>query len=240
MTKPAAERPIILKPHEVADILRWGPTQHYMLLRVVTPPAETHYYKQHPAEFHKEFLSAGRAAQSGWIFWTMDVSKEKQPELDEFTRRVYEVGITCPYGVAGDVLWGQETWAAISPDEYERPIAACDIEYRADGERARFPGQWPPEFAHDPERPRWRSPLTMPRWASRIGLEVANSHPRRLHDLAASTIWQLGFRTTEGFRLHWDALHPQYPVSLNPWVWFIVCQVVPLPVVERPPVPEEC
>lgn len=232
------ERPIILKPREVAAILRWGPTQHYTLWRVVTPPAEAHY-KDSPAEFHKEFPSVARAAQDGWIFWTMDVSEEQQPELDEFTRRAYEEGITCPYGVAGDMLWGQETWAAISPDEHERPIAACGIEYRADGEWTRFPGQWPPEFADDPERPHWRSPLTMPRWASRVGLEVVFSYPRRLHDLADTIAWQSGFRAMEGFRLHWDTLHPQFPWSLNPWVWSIVCRVVPLPAVDRPPVPEE-
>lgn len=173
------ERPIILQAHELEFILSQAEGQPVFLTRLVKPPVES-YYKRHPQAFHTDYRSVAGAAQSGWIFWTMEASEVTQAEIGDFTQRVYKEGIPCPYGVAADLLWVKETWAAISPDEFDRPIAACIIEYRADGEWSRFPGQWPPEFAHDPERPRWRSPLVMPRWASRIGLEVVSAFPRRL------------------------------------------------------------
>ena len=232
------ERPIILQRHEARLIVSRAEGQHVFLPRLVRPPADG-YYKRYPQNFHSDFRSVGAAADSGWIFWTMGASGQTQAELDAMTRRIYREGILCPYGMPADLLWGKETWAAISPDEFERPIAACVVEYRADGPPDRFPGQWPPETAADTERPRWRSPLTMPRWASRIGLEVVNAFPRRLQDIDATGAHQAGFLSIDDFRRHWDAMHSAFPWSLNPWAWFLSCVVAPLSPAARPPIEEE-
>ena len=233
------ERPIILRQHEVATLLKLEAGQRFVLWRAVKPPPDP-YYKHRPEQFHQDFFSVASAAQGGWIFWSSPtLTEEQRAALAAFTRRAYDEGIPCPYGDVGDVLWGRETWAAISPDEFWRPIAACDIEYRADGEWSRFPGDWPPEYHDDPERPRWRPPLTMPRWASRIGLLVLSALPERLHDATDELVRFAGFATVEAFRTHWEATNKGLPWSLNPWVWTIVCQRTSLSPVARPVVEED-
>lgn len=94
----------------------------------------------------------------------------------------------CPYGQLGDRLWVRETFGYVSPDEYPRPREKCKIEYRADmppGCTDR-PGQLPEsEAAGDPEAPRWCPSIHMPRWASRILLEVVSVRVERLRDISA-------------------------------------------------------
>lgn len=235
----SVERPIILRQHEIAALLKLQVGQSFMLQRAVKPPPDI-FYRLHPEQFHQDFLSVASAAQGGWIFWSSPAPTEEQrAALAAFTRRAYDEGIPCPYGTPGDVLWGQETWAAVSPDEFERPIAACNIEYRGDGEQSRFPGDWPPDFVNDPERPRWRPPLTMPRWASRIGLLVKDVSPRRLQKMTDTHARLAGFPTVEAYCGKWDAANKRTPWSLNPWVWTIFCWRMSLPPVERPAVEED-
>lgn len=87
-------------------------------------------------------------------------------------------------GVPGDRLWVRETFAFMWPRYCDdgfaydsahpdgRPLRddECTIEYKADTGNPR-PGDWP---AEDAEGPRWRSPATMPRSASRITLEIVH------------------------------------------------------------------
>jgi len=95
--------------------------------------------------------------------------------------------VRCPYGQPGDRLWVRETFGYVSPDEFERPHAECNIEYRANlplGCTDR-PGSWPvDECAGDPERPAWRPSIHMPRAASRILLEIVSVRVERLHDIS--------------------------------------------------------
>src|SRR5690606_21870398 len=74
--------------------------------------------------------------------------------------------IPCPFGKPGDALWGKETWALRSgantmPPQYVVPSRMGYVEpiwYKEDG------------FQTDPNytnqlKGRWRSPVSMPRWA---------------------------------------------------------------------------
>ena len=96
-----------------------------------------------------------------------------------------------PYGQPGDRLWVRETFGYVSPDEHQRPHSECKIEYRADlapGCTDR-PGQWPvDECKGDPERPRWRPSIHMPRAASRILLEIVAVRVERLQDISDADI----------------------------------------------------
>lgn len=96
-----------------------------------------------------------------------------------------------PYGQPGDRLWVRETFGYVSPDEQQRPHSECKIEYRADlapGCTDR-PGQWPiDECKGDPERPRWRPSIHMPRAASRILLEIVSVRVERLQDISDADI----------------------------------------------------
>jgi hypothetical protein len=144
----------------------------------------------------------------------------------------------CPYGQPGDRLWVRETWGAVWPGEFPRPLRECKIEYRADlppGCTDR-PGGWPAEERDDAECPKWRPSLHMPRWASRILLEVTEVRVERLQDISeddarAEGVTALAEPATtrgafrghrDGFAALWEAINgKRAPWASNPWVWVV-------------------
>lgn len=83
--------------------------------------------------------------------------------------------VTCPHGRPGDRLWVREAhwWLKDEPDHscgyYPPKLTAEDVEYRADGDDARKV---------------WRPSIHMPRWASRITLEITGVRVERLQDIS--------------------------------------------------------
>lgn len=84
----------------------------------------------------------------------------------------------CPYGKPGDRLWVRETFATLAPGSYEeespRRSSGQDVRYAANPEDealARCNGQ------------RWRPCIHMPRWASRILLEITAIRVERLQSI---------------------------------------------------------
>jgi len=96
--------------------------------------------------------------------------------------------IECPYGKIGDRLWVRETWM---PGTYGE--VSC-ITYKADNKSIaientmeaadrwvsvrRKEEQWP-----ELKPATWRPSIHMPRWASRIDLEITNVRVERLNDI---------------------------------------------------------
>lgn len=75
-----------------------------------------------------------------------------------------------PYGQPGDRLWVRETWApGPSADEDGMPLFV----YRADGEPPEHVKGW-----------KWRPSIHMPRWASRLTLEITAVRVERLQDIS--------------------------------------------------------
>lgn len=89
----------------------------------------------------------------------------------------------------GDRLWVRETFALIWPGE-SPPERREDnkVEYKADTEAARYPGEWPDDAGDDPDCPRWQSPLHMPRWACRLELELTEVRVQRLQAISCADI----------------------------------------------------
>jgi hypothetical protein len=113
------------------------------------------------------------AAQSGWISWFGQGFGSPEGGA-EFTRKMYQHGFPCPYGAPGDRLWVRETWSA--PDACECS-ETCHVRqhvyYHAndDGyEGARFN--------------RRRPSIHMPRWASRITLEITDVRVQRVQEIS--------------------------------------------------------
>ena len=160
------------------------------------------------------------------------------------------VSMLCPHGERGDQLWVRETFGYVSPDETRRPHSECNIEYRADlplGCTDR-PGQWPAdECVGDPERPRWRPSIHMPRAASRIQLEIVSVRVERLNScseadaIAEGVPGDLGMRGHDDLMVHvvmerlnvsapvaryvllWDSINSERPNNwnCNPYVWVV-------------------
>lgn len=97
-------------------------------------------------------------------------------------------GWVCPYGAPGDRLWVRETWRIwesesfagngepLDPDVFTGQLAACSDEFL----RSR-----PLEFRADSldEGP-WRPAIFMPRWASRLLLEVVEISAQRVQEIS--------------------------------------------------------
>jgi hypothetical protein len=107
----------------------------------------------------------------------------------------------CPYGKPSDRLWVRETWALtgsqadVKLNEYFCPemVLADHMIFRADCD------------GYDNASQSWRPSIYMPRWASRIDLEITGIRVERLTDISnadAISEGALSVRTPE-----WDAKH---------------------------------
>ena len=90
----------------------------------------------------------------------------------EAWRGVQVGSIACPYGQPGDRLWVKETF------QLHTTGAGIRVTYRAGGpDRFVEP---PEEWDGIPDDNHWRPSLFMPRWASRITLEITGVRVERL------------------------------------------------------------
>lgn len=147
-------------------------------------------------------------------------------------------GAVCPYGQKGDRLWVREAWAHDAESleqlrsQVEDPLGFRDGPYyRADG-------------IHENTGLRWRPSIHMPRWASRLTLEVDEVRVERLQDIDAYDAQAEGIRVSccecevcrrsatmcpadesahlMVFSTLWDGLNrKKYPWASNPWVWVL-------------------
>ena len=138
----------------------------------------------------------------------------------------------CPYGQPGDRLWVKETWVwneDLSDPEKSKSPEWCF--YRADGEIG--------SQLEDPEGfTGWRSGRFMPRWASRILLEVTMVGIERLQDISEADaiaegsqtlfaklprpLQQAAWSERQQFQRIWNFINiKKHPWESNPWVWVI-------------------
>jgi hypothetical protein len=147
--------------------------------------------------------------------------------------------VKCPYGQNGDRLWVRETWAHDAESleqlraQVEDPLGFPDGPYY----RAAL-------GIHENTGLRWRPSIHMPRWASRLTLEIDEVRVERLHEIDAHEVRAEGIRVpTCGcevcmrsatmcpadesahlmqFATLWDAINrKKYPWESNPWVWVL-------------------
>lgn len=119
----------------------------------------------------------------------------------------------CPFGQVGDRLWVRETWARYNIDQ-----DAHDMAYRAT-----TPDDWPKEG-------RWRPSIHMPRWASRITLEITAVRVERLNDISdgdamregcSAADMKSGDCVADVFARLWASIYGTENWIANPWVWVI-------------------
>ncbi len=134
-----------------------------------------------------------------------------------------------PHGQPGDRIWVRETWARYNIDQDSH-----DMAYRATP-----PADWP-------EEGRWRPSIHMPRWASRLVLEITGVRVERLNsisqeDAQAEGMELTGWRPTysdpdsggevwtpyDNFAQLWESIYGEGSWQANPWVWVIEFKVVP-------------
>lgn len=139
-------------------------------------------------------------------------------------RKIFSGLRKSPYGPVGGHLWVRETWQAISPDETWRPYEECKIIYRATDEH---PGFYAPEYAEvyglkhsspvwdmDQVFP-WKPSIHIPRWASRINLEITAKRFEWLQDISKSDCIAEGMLGLEDVHAGWHQPYAELWDKIN-------------------------
>ena len=122
--------------------------------------------------------------------------------------------IKCPYGKPGDRLWVRETAYYYYLLGKKTAVAG----YFADG--------FKPMYSIHIKCPS----IHMPRWASRINLEITDLRVERVQEITETDLIGEGFdgyngtwRDEERFHHLWDSINAKrgYPWKDNPWVWVV-------------------
>lgn len=119
-----------------------------------------------------------------------------------------------PFGAPGDRLWIRECFAkvAFNDEDETKPV------YRADG------CDYSEYTTLDNEPFRWTPSIHMPRWASRITLDITSIGVERVQDITEEGAQREGFERNEwpareNFARAWDGIYGNWEAS--PWVWVV-------------------
>jgi len=153
--------------------------------------------------------------------------------VDEDGRHVGDNAMPCPYGAPGDRLWVREAFRVHDASEAE-------LQYRADDEVVRHLGPDPAQdaFWRDHSRDeRWRPSIHMPRWASRLTLEISDLRVERVQEITPADVYAEGVGdfvissrdvAQEMFARLWESINgPRgYGWEANPYVWVVSFKVL--------------
>jgi hypothetical protein len=214
------ERPIPFTSPMVRAILAGAKTQTRRVVKDQPPPncsfltqAKTGQYPDNRARWG---WTDGATVDYSWHPWIGD-----EPAWQ-----------TCPYGQPGDRLWVRE-----AVERYPipnlltgEPTNDYGGRYVADGE---------PVLTQKPDIPgfdiRWWysrntcPPIHMPRWASRITLEITEVRVQRLQEISEEDAKAEGFGPRSARALFcgmWDTIHGNGAWRANPWIWALSLRVL--------------
>lgn len=224
MTPGVKERPILFNGPMVRAILDGRKTQTRRLVK--------------PQPFVRPWQAANGEVDDA-VFWRFGEEREDWPSA-----------ATCPYGAPGDRLWVREAWKSSTYSCDDEPTSDdhecsehCEqtlvyyaatprvgLRAKPDGARMRYLDDSTP-LSEWYERG-WRPSIHMPRWASRITLEVTDVRVERLRIISDADARAEGVdghepcgdfgQAVSDFRKLWDSINGERaPWSTNPWVWVV-------------------
>lgn len=140
--------------------------------------------------------------------------------------------IRCPHGAPGDRLWGKETWGMQRhgdvTDWFRDSLRGDD--WLSDFWEVQYRAEWGP----CQEGCFWRPSIYMPRWASRLTLEIEAVRVERLQEIseedAMAEGWDPQWRANEivdqyrpllWYGSLWCDINGPASWDANPWVWVI-------------------
>lgn len=153
----------------------------------------------------------------------------------------------CPYGQPGDRLWVREAHCFLDVQKSARfPLVGggrgpdvwnlC-VEYSDGSENDTFSVEGKkPKQTRDRGESGWRPSIHMPRWASRITLEITDVRVERLQDISTADSLAEGvnvhadflnkprdsiYSPVQAFRDLWESINGPESWDANPFVWVI-------------------
>jgi hypothetical protein len=248
------ERHIPFKGAMVRAILDGTKTQTRRLCKHKVYPNGFHF-DGHDILCHNDYLPPSAML--------MDVKRGKH----SYTTSDVEGWINeCPYGLPGDRLWVREAWRTADTLDSMSPTAIGDaaisagykvpwapLQFEADGVRNGAWAGFGPGNGVVVGPGRLRAGMHMPRWASRITLEVTDVRVERLQDIseadaiaegiendprldpAGTCHWRVyGAAQSTGTNLPersyeslWTSINGPGSWDLNPWVWVVSFRRLP-------------
>jgi hypothetical protein len=206
-----AERPILFSAPMVRAILSGEKTQTRRVVKRASdhPDAEAHMIR---GEAHFGIRGPG----------TFHFTHGEEGDLP---------AIRCPYGKPGDHLWVRETWGMnhyqfehgpipkSRPADFDEPDSQYLV-FRATEDDAEVQNEL-----------RWWPSIHMPRWASRIALEITGVRVERLNECSEQDAQAEGavYGYGEGakisqrrmYQLLWDTINGPGAWNANPFVWVV-------------------
>ncbi|ARN31388.1 TPA: hypothetical protein LUC54_003305 [Acinetobacter baumannii] len=150
--------------------------------------------------------------------------------------KIKDLPMHCPFGQIGDRLWVRETWYQKGTIGRTYPDAEDEFKF--------FPEKQAAYYADGLFAP-WtsikRPSIHMPRWASRILLEITDIRVERLNELSEADAKAEGLDNSRSeaaiqigwyelpvpaFRRVWEWVYGQGSWKQNPWVWVIEFKVI--------------
>jgi hypothetical protein len=206
--------------------------------------------KERPIIFSTEMVKAilaGRKTQTRRVVKPQPADVENDAWRAEFFNDLITKGhdIGCPYGQVGDRLWVREAfWIEHDADSDDTKCWDCGINIAEDN----WAEVWYCATDREPDEMTCRfyskhPSIHMPRWASRITLEITEVRVERLQEISEEDAKTEGITISErtglyqprncayavwSFRELWDSINVKrgYGWDTNPWVWVISFQVI--------------
>lgn len=165
------ERPVLFSAPMVNAILAGAKTQTRRIMKV-QPPTIKHTLLNIIKSVY------GLKNWQGARFWSIPDGVQTDGQIFSDSE-----AFKCPYGEVGDRLWVREAWAAMSRYDGVAPRKICcgaeqAVWYRATDHKEcdhYLTGQY---------RGKWRPSIFMPRWASRITLQIDKIRVERINDIS--------------------------------------------------------
>lgn len=197
--------------------------------------------------FNGEMVRAildGRKTQTRRVLATYQDAVKFCPEWDVNGKQIFIVlgekdhtgmnpvitAIPCPFGQHGDRIWVRETFRV-----HSRATDVATLVYRASVRNSwtEQTHRVPVAVCNKSATPeKWTPSIHMPRWASRILLEITDVRVERLRDLSEEDAKSEGITPSAGgvlpsweyrinFRDLWMDIYGTDNWGANPWVWVI-------------------
>lgn len=217
---PEKERPMLMSAPMVRAILAGTKTQ---TRRVV---------KQQPPAGHKWAgwcVHSTHKADEGKATWAAGSG----PLLCDVRRAA------CPYGQPGDRLWVREAHAIVPRTAYAHSEGVQQT-LRPDDPYEHDAAIYREGWTRSKGGFKWRPSIHMPRWASRITLEITSVRVERLQDISEADAMAEGIRKQQvgqfysvaglggagttaraAYALLWNKINGPDSWDANPWVWVV-------------------